>query len=85
MFPTPRACTSASRTNPSAPATTSPDLRITPPETDRTAAPASVTAAVPTIQVRENALDHRVLFDRSNDLQIAATHARLNIKVEYTL
>ena len=33
--------------------------------------------------VREDALDHRRLFDRSDDLQLAATHATLNIKVEH--
>jgi hypothetical protein len=35
--------------------------------------------------MREDALDHRRLFDRSDDLQLAATPATLNIKVEYTL
>lgn len=33
--------------------------------------------------MRESALDHRRFFDLSDDLQLAATHATLNIKVEH--
>jgi hypothetical protein len=33
--------------------------------------------------MRENALNHLGLFDRSNDLELATTHATLNIKVEH--
>ena len=48
IFPTPRACTSASRAVPSAPANTNPGLRIKPPEIVPRAAPAREVAAAPT-------------------------------------
>jgi len=35
--------------------------------------------------MRENALDHRGLFDHSDVLELAATHATLNIKVVHPL
>jgi len=35
--------------------------------------------------MRENALNYCWLFDRSDDLELAATHVPLNIKVEHTL